>query len=207
MSTIKQENLKDYWKVFVRSESEEAFYQVYQYYHHYLTFVGLKRGFPIEQVQDVVNDVFLYIWENKANNGHILNHHNYLVTMFLRALFRKQGMGENILFTDEELHEENAVSPSVEEGIIQRSIEDTVGELVKDKMDQLGEKQRLLIYQKFYLGLSYEEIARTNQISIHTVYNTIYKSVDKLRNLLSREQEAFLRVAIGALSVLLYSGF
>jgi len=95
---------------------------------------------------------------------------------------------------------ENCEIPSVEDGYIQRYTEDEVGRFVKEKVAELGEKQRLLIYQKFYLGLSYHEIAVANDISINTVYNTIYKSVDKLRNLLTAEQETFLKIAIGALS-------
>ncbi|MNT95394.1 RNA polymerase sigma factor [compost metagenome] len=67
-------------------------------------------------------------------------------------------------------------------------------------MEQLGKKQRLVIYQRFFLDLSYQEIADANQVSIHTIYNTIYKSLEKIKNNLSSEQEIFLKVAVGLLS-------
>jgi ribosomal protein S13 len=72
---------------------------------------------------------------------------------------------------------ENCEVPSVEDGFIQRYTEDEVGRFVKEKVDELGEKQRLLIYQKFYLGLSYQEIAAANGVSINTVKHKVRREV------------------------------
>ncbi|WGQ15696.1 RNA polymerase sigma factor [Sphingobacterium faecium] len=199
MSLITRHELKEHWNTFVAAACEEAFYQIYEYYHHYLSYVGTKRGFAIDIIQDAINDVFLHLWENRAKSSSIHHLHNYIITIFLRKLFRDDAKKYEMIPTIATLLE-NCEVPSVEDGFIQRYTEDEVGRFVKEKVDELGEKQRLLIYQKFYLGLSYQEIAAANGISINTVYNTIYKSVDKLRNLLTAEQETFLKIAIGALS-------
>ena len=199
MSLITRHELKEHWNTFVAAACEEAFYQIYEYYHHYLSYVGTKRGFAIDIIQDAINDVFLHLWENRAKSSSIHHLHNYIITIFLRKLFRDDAKKYEMIPTIATLLE-NCEVPSVEDGFIQRYTEDEVGRFVKEKVDELGEKQRLLIYQKFYLGLSYQEIAAANGISINTVYNTIYKSVDKLRNLLTTEQETFLKIAIGALS-------
>jgi len=67
----------------------------------------------------------------------------------------------------------------------------------------LPPKQRSLVYQKFYLGLSYQEIADANHISVNTVYNSIYKAIDKLKKLIGKEQLGILALAMTVLSVLL----
>jgi len=96
--------------------------------------------------------------------------------------------------------------PSVEALFIKQDLDENVSELIKEKLDQLGDKQRHLVYQKFYLGLSYQEIAEQNNVSINTVYNTIYKAAAKLKSLLTKEQETFLSLAISfaSLGILLF---
>lgn len=199
MSNVKHTDLQNSWRAFVQNECEDAFYDIYAYYHHYLSYIGVKRGFNLERVEDTINDVFLYLWETKAKNNIISNYHNYIVTIFLRRVFRKNVLTEPLVFVDE-ISADLSI-PSVEDTLIATDITDSVSQLLKEKLDQLGDKQRSVVYQKFYLGLSYEEIAKANNVSIHTVYNTVYKSVDKLRNMLTAEQETFLKIAISALSV------
>ncbi len=94
-------------------------------------------------------------------------------------------------------------TPSVESLYIRQSIQEGVSKILKTYVSQLPEKQRKMIYQKFYLGLSYKEISDINKVSINTVYNTIYKAVDKLKLLISKEHLSMLSLAIITISLFL----
>lgn len=199
MFALTGKDLRNIWDQFVEEECEESFYTLYKHYYHYLSYLGLKKKMSVQRVQDSVNDVFLHLWEKKSSNCQIRNHHNYIITVFFQKLFRKESLQLTDLDFVEEIHDPS-IHHSVEDQHIRAVTTNTVTQLVEEHMEQLGTKQRLVIYQRFFLDLSYQEIAAANQVSIHTIYNTIYKSLEKIKNNLSSEQEIFLKVAVGLLS-------
>lgn len=205
MTALKGADLKDAWMGFTLSNSEPDFYTIYSHYYHYLNYIGVKRGFAGTEIKDSISDVFLYLWEKRESLQSINNHHNYIITSFLRKLYRKPALVLEEISDIEELPDW-LTSPSVEDLYIKQGMDEAVSQLVKEKVDLLAEKQRHIIYQKFYLGLSYQEIAIENDISINTVYNTIYKATGKLRGLMTKEQEAFLSLAI-SITFILFSFF
>jgi RNA polymerase sigma factor (sigma-70 family) len=194
-------DLKKEWIAFISSKNEQAYLDIYVHYYNYLNFIGLKKGFSNTRVTDSINDVFLYLWENHNKISHILHHHNYIITAFLRKLYKK----EKFSATDSlDLNDVPGfvLSPSVEEEFINRQSQSESSHILLNYVEKLPVKQRQLIYQKFYLGLSYQEIATSNGISINTVYNTIYKAVDKLKLLLDKEHVALISLALGSLILL-----
>ena len=190
------------WKSFIQNGDQSSFYDLYSHYHDYLTYIGIKKGATSDKTKDCVNDLFLYIYENRQKLGHILNHHNYLVTCFLRKLLRKQHFS-----AEESLDlinlEDTLVHPSVEALYIQQYTQASVSSILKSYIDRLSEKQTKLIYQKFYLGLSYEEISESNQITVKTAYNTIYNAVEKLKAIIEEEGAGPLTVLLTLLSLLI----
>lgn len=192
-------NLAVKWKVLVQEGDEQAYLDIYAHYYHYLNFIGLKKGYATDKVKDHINDVFLYIWENRLKLKHIHHHHNYIVTAFLRKLFSKAqlNVNDNVLMED---LTEFVIAPSVEEVYMQKQEQNKSSLLILSYVEQLPEQQRKLIYQKFYMGLSYNEIAQSNNISINTVYNTIYKATAKLKEQLVKGDSD----AINAVFLLLY---
>lgn len=202
MVRLKGRDLKHIWKSFTITEREDDFYTIYSHYHHYLSLIGYKRSFCEEAVSDAINDVFLYLWENKSSLQNVNNHHNYIVTCFIRKLYRKSIIGPQEVtgLLDVPIA---LLSPSVEDQYIQKGVSVTVIQIVKNHINQLADKQRNMVYQKFYLGLSYQEIAIANKVSINTVYNTIYKAIDKLKSTITKEQETYLLIAIGTMILFL----
>lgn len=197
---IKGADLKKEWNLFILSESESAYYDLYTHYYHYLSFLGFKRGVGTGKVKDCINDLFLYVWENREKLANVKDHHSYIITAFLRKLFRKEPFSE--AYSVEVFGLPDYISiPSVESLYIKQNIQDDVAKILKTYIEQLPCKQRQLIYQKFYLGLSYKEISNINNISVNTVYNTIYKAVDKLKILIPREHLNMFSLAISALSL------
>ncbi|HEY8784013.1 MAG TPA: sigma-70 family RNA polymerase sigma factor [Mucilaginibacter sp.] len=202
----KGKDLKEEWVAFIQTESEQAFHELYTHYFHYLNYVGLKKGFPANRVKDSINDLFLYLWENRNKLRHTLDHHNYILTAFLRKLYRKENFGAD---NSSEFYSlpDFGFSPSAETLHIHRASTTDVGRILRGFIEQLPQRQRSMIYQKFYLGLSYKEIANANGVSINTVYNTIYKAVDKFRALIGKEQLGAMSLSIALLTELFFIFF
>lgn len=189
------------WQAFVQQQDEGAYRDLYSHYHDYLSYIGLKRGATAAKIKDCIHDLFLYVYENREKLRHIRSFHNYLVTSFLRSLFRKQHFSTEESEDLEHLPAEPAF-PSAETEAIRKDGEQYVRHTLKHFIDQLPARQSRLIYQKFYLGLSYEEISLSNGITVKTAYNTIYNAVEKLKTLIGKEKLASLSIALTLLAIL-----
>lgn len=187
--------LRSEWSAFLETESTAAFHALYAHYHDYLTYIGIKKGARTEKVKDCINELFLYVFENREKLLHIQHHHNYLVTAFLRKLFRKEHFSAEESMELVDLPETHSY-PSAEAQYILQHSQEHVAQVLKTYIDKLSVSQAQMVYQKFYLGLSYEEISKANQISIKTAYNTIYNAVERLKKLIGKEDLGVLSIAI-----------
>lgn len=170
------------WADFVRLRDEDSYHGLYSYYFKYLSYIGLKKGFSSARVNDEINEMFMYLWEHRDQLKNIVNYHSYIITSFLRKLYRKAPVFLDADGIDEHSYGELPAHPSVESQMIELQKQEELGRTLKRFVEQLPEKQRRMIYQKFYLGLSYKEISEANRVSINTVYNTVYKAVEKLKS-------------------------
>lgn len=192
------------WLNFLETGDSGVFYALYDHYHDYLTYIGLKKGASGQKVKDHINDLFLYVFEHRGQLSHVKHHHNYLVTSFIRSLFRKEhfSTADSLELSDEVLPEMPSY-PSTEALYIQQNAKEQVALIVKDYIAKLSNSQSRMIYQKFYLGLSYADIADANDVSVKTAYNTILQAVAKLKKLIPAEHAGILAAAITLLSGLL----
>jgi RNA polymerase sigma factor (sigma-70 family) len=193
--------LRIHWNTFITEGDDDDFYKLYCHYHDYLIYLGNLKGATLDKSKDCINDLFLYVFENRGRLQHIRNHHNYLVTAFIRNLFRKSHFGAEESLELQDLPEMPAY-PSSEAEYIQRTSREQAIEVLDGYMNQLSDSQTKIVYQKFYLGLTYEEIALLNEISIKTAYNTIFNAVEKLRKLIGQEYVSVLTAAISLFSLL-----
>jgi RNA polymerase sigma factor (sigma-70 family) len=192
---IQRQNINEDWATFVSNGDEQSFDEIYTHYCHYLNFIGLKKGFNGNKVKDAISDVFFYIWEQRRKLKHINTPHNYIVTSFLRALY-KTNRADNHESLEEIDIAEFGFSPSLEELHIEQQKNIGLQALLQKYIIQLAPKQRDLLYQKFYLNLSYQEIAQANNISINTVYNTTYKAVEKLKRQIGKDEILLISLAM-----------
>lgn len=189
------------------NESRTAYYEMYEHYYPYLFYLGIKKGFNTESVKDTINDIFLYLWEKRANLSHIHHPHNYIITFFIRSLFKGDNYARLHSSTEEQYEEyvyDEFVEPSCDTSLLNRERQEQLLAVINKQMNNLPDRQRQIIYQKFYLGLSYEEISKTNGVSVHTVYNTVYTAMDKLRLLIPRNTVLALVSALAAISSLFF---
>lgn len=201
---VKGKALVNEWSDFLQTGNSQSFYVLYGHYHDYLTFIGIQRGAAAQKIKDHINDLFLYIFEHRDKLSHIKHHHNYLVTSFIRSLIHKEKFSstDSIELNDDNLPE-MPFHPSSEALFIQQNAKAEIKAIVQDYMAKLSDKQSRMVYQKFYLGLPYQEIAESNNVSVKTAYNTILQSIAKLKKLMPPEQAAAIASAITLLGSLL----
>ncbi|KRT15933.1 hypothetical protein ASU31_10505 [Pedobacter ginsenosidimutans] len=196
-------DLKIEWNSFISDGTEAAYYQLYSHYHKYFFYLGIKKGALSPRIADCVNDLFLYIFENREKLTNIRDHHNYLVTLFLRFLFKKQKFSAEES-QEIEILEESQIEPPIDERFMIKDTNEHVKQVLQQYIDELSVSQARMIYEKFYLNLSYEEIAAANEISVRTAYNLTFRAINNLRKYIGDHKVASLIAAITTLSLIYF---
>ena len=70
----------------LKQGDKEMFLALYKKYYHTLLFIGLKEVKDAHLVKDVIQQLFLYLWEKRETIQDARDVKSYLITSFLRKL-------------------------------------------------------------------------------------------------------------------------
>lgn len=170
------------WNAF-RNGDWEAFSQLYNHHYTLLNNYGYKFTTDINLIEDSIHDLFVKLWQNKSNLGATPSVRNYLFKSFRGILFRKLDAlkkfsrlpAEEFAFSFEVSYDDQLVLKENEKEIKNKLL---------SLLNSLSNRQREIIYLRFYEGMSYEEIADVMSISVSSTYKLLYKALDGLRSAL-----------------------
>lgn len=167
----------------VNKGSEQAFAELYKAYYAYLNAVAIYYLQDKEVAQEIVDDVFLNVWEKRENL--VFPIHYYLVRSvqngclnYIRSQRALQtaldGHRDEVLF----FLEEHILSTSTPLEDVE--LKETEAE-IRRVVDNLPVKMRAVFEAYFYDGKSAEEIAEEMNLSVNTIRVQIKNALDKLK--------------------------
>lgn len=167
----------------INKGSEQAFAELYKAYYAYLNAVAIYYLQDKEVAQEVVDDVFLNVWEKRENL--VFPIHYYLVRSvqngclnYIRSQRALQtaldGHRDEVLF----FLEEHILSTSTPLEDVE--LKETEAE-IRRVVDNLPIKMRAVFEAYFYDGKSAEEIAEEMNLSVNTIRVQIKNALDKLK--------------------------
>jgi RNA polymerase sigma-70 factor (ECF subfamily) len=178
---IKKGNEKDF-KVFFYTYFPRLLYYACR-------FVDKETG------EDIVQDVFAYVWENRKNIAMEDSFISFLYEMVynkaLNVLKHQQVKTEKHAEIEIMQKALNYFSP-YNNPVFERIINHEQYEELKTAIDKLPEKGRLCIRMSYLQGLKVKEIAQILQISPRTVETHLYKSIKTLRKTFNNEDNILL---------------
>ena len=156
--------------------SEEAFNELYQYYKGPAVRFCNSILKDIDESENIIQEVFIKIWDRKHAINLELNFTSYLFTIiknrifdYLKEIKKKESLKEKYwkhivehAQSDKELQEERIIK-------------------IQDAIEDLSEKRKKIIKLNYEEGKSYEEIANELNISINTVKNQLVKAKQVIR--------------------------
>ncbi|SEM37860.1 RNA polymerase, sigma subunit, SigV [bacterium A37T11] len=176
--------LKEQWDE-LRKGNKEALFSLYNSMYFHLVRYGLLQRAEEELVKDCINQLFLKLWEKQNTLSEVHDVKSYLLTAFRRLiqdeLAYQQKMDVALLYLADSGPQNEL---SYEELLINSQQSDLLKKKLHQAIDQLTPKQKEHIKLKFFEGLTYEQIAQQNTLSVKTAYNTIYDAIKTLRKLL-----------------------
>lgn len=159
--------------------SKPAFNKVYNQYINRLSFFIFKYIKDKELTEEILQELFINLWQSRNKLTNIDNLTNYLYTsaknlmvnklknLVTRKLHESKYLSyQQIIDNEEDTHEKNNLDQFI---------------LLSKAIDSLPEKCRTIFELSKYEGLTYNEIAKHLDISVKTVENQIGTAFKKIK--------------------------
>ncbi len=181
MKLINKESDLRIWQNFRRG-NRNAFQKIY--FEHYRLLYNYCRKYTNDTslVEDLIQDLFTTLLERKEYLSDTDNIRFYLFGSIRRRLFKTLNAKE---FKVTDLFDNNNpafhLNQSVEPKYGNDDDENRFQNLLINSLNSLGERQKEIVYLKYYTGLNSKEIAEILGVSNQTVRNTLCTALVKIR--------------------------
>lgn len=170
------------WNLFKYGD-EEAFAAVFRKYYSGLYNYGCRITTDTNMVEDCIQELFLDIWRTQGK-ADILSLRAYIFRAFKFKLMKQLAKSSKTTSLPE-AHQEQAFELSHDILMISKEQDADKARLLINAVNNLSPRQKEIIYLKFYLNLSYEEVSDVMEINYQAARNLIYKAIKELKNTVS----------------------
>ena len=171
-------------------EGDMQFIALYKFYYQDLYAYGVSLGFNTEDVKDAIQEVYLKLYFNERLCIDEKKIKFYLLRSVRNQLIDWERTKKDTSSIEEE-ERSFKLSVSVEESFISDEEDLLLKKRVKRILDLLTDHQREIVYLHFIEEMPYEEIAVMLDMKIQTVRGQVFKAMEKLRKLDSKDYFLF----------------
>lgn len=169
------------WQEFTEGSQEayEIIYHKYvkELYRYAFMVVGDKA-----LAEDAIHDVFTDLWSNRKNLSKVRSVRLYLFSSIKRRSLRKLKKERSYTYFDKVVEEQTfEIAPSFLDELIDDQQKDSVAKKIKKCLEGLSNRQREIIYLRFYQDMPYAEIAQLLELDQKYIYNLASKAFCLLR--------------------------
>ena len=171
-------------------EGDMQFIALYKFYYQDLYAYGVCLGFNTEDVKDAIQEVYLKLYFNERLCIDEKKIKFYLLRSVRNQLIDWERTKKDTSSIEEE-ERSFKLSVSVEESFISDEEDLLLKKRVNRILDLLTDHQREIVYLHFIEEMPYEEIAVMLDMKIQTVRGQVFKAMEKLRKLDSKDYFLF----------------
>lgn len=171
-------------------EGDMQFIALYKFYYQDLYAYGVSLGFNTEDVKDAIQEVYLKLYFNERLCIDEKKIKFYLLRSVRNQLIDWERTKKDTSSIEEE-ERSFKLSVSVEESFISDEEDLLLKKRVNRILDLLTDHQREIVYLYFIEEMPYEEIAVMLDMKIQTVRGQVFKAMEKLRKLDSKDYFLF----------------
>ena len=171
-------------------EGDMQFIELYKFYYQDLYAYGVSLGFNTEDVKDAIQEVYLKLYFNERLCIDEKKIKFYLLRSVRNQLIDWERTKKDTSSIEEE-ERSFKLSVSVEESFISDEEDLLLKKRVNRILDLLTDHQREIVYLHFIEEMPYEEIAVMLDMKIQTVRGQVFKAMEKLRKLDSKDYFLF----------------
>lgn len=169
------------WEAYQKGD-HDSFALLFRRYYEPLVHYGNKLTTSSDVLEDCIQELFTELWQNKSQTQ-VQSVKAYLFKSLKYKLYRVNQrktagpFNENHIDVLFELSHENL--------IVGREQDAEKTARVLQALDQLSNRQKEIIYLKFYQELNYDEVSEIMNINYQAARNLLYQSIKSLKKLLT----------------------
>lgn len=165
-----------------RNGDRQAFSRIFHAYYNCLYHYGIKFCTDKDLTKDCIQELFIYLWENREKLGDTTSIKFYLMKCYRRRIGKilnknKLSISANALPENYEFE----ILFSHEEELIEEQIFSDREAHLLHAFNDLSKRQKEVLYLKFYCNLDYQEIAEVMSINYQSVRNQVHQAIAALR--------------------------
>lgn len=171
----------DIWSSY-RNGNEASFRKLYDHYYAGLLGYGSRFTRDHQVIEESIQDLFIKLWRNRASIGPTPSVKFYLYKSFRRVLTRKMRyLPETVAFPEQEDKLFFNFEIGQDEVLMKKEQMAELKQQLEAAMATMTDRQREVIYLKYYEDLSYDEISDVLSITPKATYKLVYRALDHLR--------------------------
>ncbi|WPP51981.1 RNA polymerase sigma factor [Catalinimonas niigatensis] len=177
-SATKNYKEQELWESFIRG-NESAYDLLYQISFHSLYNYGMKLCSQHDLVKDSIHDLFIDLWKYRSNPSRIHAIKPYQYKALRNIILKAQAKNLPSIAVEEAYH--FSFDTSTETKLILQETQDGQRDKLQNALNSLTQKQREVIFLKFFDQLSYEDVANVLGISTKATYKLVARAIGFLR--------------------------
>lgn len=143
---------------------------------------GLKLCANKEVTADCLQDLFFQLWHKKDTLKDVKSVRFYLIKWLKRDIIRAiSGKNSGSNFIELGIETEKVFEVSVDDVYEKIEADKTKREVLEKAMEMLSPREREVIYLRFFMEMSYDDICNALQLSYQVVMNYIHRALKALR--------------------------
>ena len=184
-SNLSEKSDSELW-IDLKENNPNALNSLFYRFYNDLYFYGKKLSNDDSHVLDTIQDIFANLWENRNKLSNVVHVKAYVFKIFRNKLLKVSN--KNIIYTLLPGYNklENEFIISHEDIIVEHETKTKTTKIITTLLEDLTDKQRKIIYLKFYCNLSNLEISRSLSIEKQSVYNMFNRTFNTLREKLKK---------------------
>lgn len=173
------------------SGSKDAFTKLYVSYKGRLMYFCNRFLKDKEKSEDVIQDIFIQIWESRDKLNPELSFSGYVHTLSQnRILNILRQFDVHSRFVQGSIKKQITSTTGTEDAIIEKDL----ARILKEATENLSPKQKEVFRLSRIQGLTYKEIAELLQISVPTVQEHASLALKKIKEYLSQHADVHFRL-------------
>jgi RNA polymerase sigma factor (sigma-70 family) len=161
--------------------NENALALLMRHYYNDLYHYGISLTCDNDLVKDVIQEVFISLWQKRHNAGAILSPRFYLLRAVRNLCLKALQQQRRYKPLQAEPTGDFSIEFSVEQKIIEHQLAEERDRKLQAAIAGLSARQKEVIYLKFYQRLDAARVAELMGISVQSVYNLLHEAITRLR--------------------------
>ncbi|MES2276735.1 MAG: sigma-70 family RNA polymerase sigma factor [Bacteroidota bacterium] len=176
------------WNLFLSGDKTAFEYLLAKNYRHLIHY-GTKFTADKELVKDTIQELFINLWDKRANLSNNVNPQAYLTASMRRALYRKiQSFNRRENYSDmQNCPGYFDIELSIEEKLIEQEYGQMISHTIAQNLAVLPARQKEVVYLKYFSQFNRDGISEIMGISNQTVSNLLQMALRNLRGRISKD--------------------